>query len=256
MNMCIRKWSITLLLILHTGLCAAGEGIEIVARSGNIGIVSGNLIRPLQGNVSVPSGTTLATSGNARAVVRVGSTGYIVLGESSRIRIGKPADHAGLFRQITGIIYYAINTLKGDRKGDRHPINVRTDVSSLGIRGTRFMVITTPDKAEVAMRKGVIAVQSTDGEFELYKHIENDQFEAYQQQAEQAMQHVQREFEEYQDQSRQAFLKYTEEFDLSANQMVSIDGKRATTRGLSAEAENEMGDMERYAGQWLKQVHD
>lgn len=248
----IVKWMIAMLFMLAAGTSSATERIDIVAQSGRVGIVTGNVIKPLQGNASVPPNSTLVTAGDAHAVVRVGSTGYVVLGENSRIKIGKPNDYANLFRQVTGIIYYAINTLKGDM----HPVNVRTDVSSLGIRGTRFMVVTKTDKAEIAMRKGIIAVQSLEGDFELYNQTERDQFEAYQQEAEHAMQRAQREFEDYKEKSRQEFLQYTAEFDLSANQMASIDGKRATTLVLSEEAKAEMGLLERIAGQWLEEVRD
>lgn len=243
---------LTIICLLWATISAAEESIEIQAIDGSVGVANGKLIRPLSVGSRVAGGSILITSPNSRAVVRVGATGYIVLGKNCRIAIGRPSDHAGLFRQITGMIYYAMHTLKANEQ----PIHVVTKAATLGIRGTRFLVVNTADREEIGMRKGAIVVTSIGAEFEFYKQTEQRQFDAYKQEATDALAKEQHDFERYQANTQQEFVEFKREFYLAANQMVSFAGMHATTHELSAETKSDMASFEGYADKWLKQVRD
>jgi ferric-dicitrate binding protein FerR (iron transport regulator) len=240
--------------IIIANICfAAGEAIEVVKAEGVVASSSpsGKKEKAVDSKSVIQPGNVLATGPNGRAVVRVGNTGYIVLEKNSKVEIGNK-DRVGFLRQITGMIYYAINSVKGDQQ----KVEVRTPVATIGIRGTRFLVADMPDRQEIGMRKGEVNIASLDAEFEIHKKAELDEFEAYQQKARDAIAKEQKEFENYKANSEREFVEYKREFSLGANRMVSFDGKRVDDRPLSDESVKELETIEAYAAEWLKQVRD
>ncbi len=246
-------WCLAALLL--AGAVYAGEQpIEVVAAEGSVtvGDSAGKGTRPVQTKSTLPPGGVLTTGPDSRAVVRVGSDGYIVVGKNSQVEINKKEDSPGFFRQVTGMIYYALNAIKGKRNA----IEVRTTTATLGVRGTRFLVTETEARKEVGMRKGLINVTSPEGEFELHKQAEQDEFEAFKREAREAIDKQKREFEEYKARTQQEFIEYKREFTLGANRMATFDGKKVVERPLSEETKKDMESFESYADQWLKQVQD
>lgn len=239
---------------LMASVSFAEESIEVVAAEGSItvGDTLGKKTKSVQSNSILPSGNVLTTGPSARAVVRVGDGGYIVVGKNSQVEINRTKNDVGFFRQISGIVYYAFNAIKGNQ---RH-IEVRTSTATIGIRGTRFLVTDIPERNEIGMRKGQVNVASPDGEFELHKKAEQDEFEAYKQEAEVAIATKKREFEEYKANTQQEFIEYKREFGLEANRMASFDGKRVVDRPLSGETKKDMESFESYADKWVKEVRD
>jgi len=241
-------------LVLASSCPAAGDSIEVVKTEGTVTTsdVSGKQERAVTTKSVIPPKNVLKTGPNGRAVVRVGGAGYIVLEKNSKIELGNTKDHAGFLRQITGMIYYALNALKSDEK----KIEVRTPTATIGVRGTRFLVADSPERNEIDMRKGEINVSSPEGEFEIHKKTEQDEFEAYKQEAKDAIAKRKKEFEEYKANTEREFVEYKREFSLGANRMATFDGKHVEDRPLSAESVKDMTSIEAYADKWLKEVHD
>jgi hypothetical protein len=232
---------------------AAGDTIEIVKAEGSVATsdASGKQERAVASKSVLPPKNILTTGPNGRAVVRMVGSGYIVLEKNSKIEIGNTQDNAGFLRQITGMIYYAMNTIKGDQK-----LEVRTRTATIGVRGTRFLIADMPDRNEVDMRKGLVSVTSPDGDFEIHKKSEQDEFEAYKQEGRDAVAKVKRDFEEYKARTEKEFVEYKREFSLGANRMASFDGKRVVDRPLSAESIKDIENSESYAEEWLKEIRD
>jgi hypothetical protein len=232
----------------------AEEAIEVVAAEGSVmvGVSLGKAKRPVQSKSILPSKNVLITGSTARAVIRVGTDGFIVIGKNSRVEINKTKDHAELFRQVTGMIYYALNSIKGKQNA----IEVRTTTAVLAIRGTRFLVTDIAGRNEIGMRKGLVSVTSPQGEFEIHKKAERDEFEAFKQEAEDAIAKEKREFEEYNANTQKEFIEYKREFGLEANRMATFDGKRVVDRPLGGETKKDMESFETYAEEWLKEVRD
>jgi FecR protein len=239
---------------LMVNIAYAEIPIEIVSAEGSVTVsdTANKTGNPVQTKSIVPSGKILSTGPTARAVVRVGSDGIIVLGKNSQVEIGKSKERVGFFRQITGVVYYALNSIKGKQR----PVEVRTATSTIGIRGTRFIVTDVEDRDEIGMRKGEISVVSPEGEFEVHKQVQLDEFEAMKREAEQAMAKEQRAFEEYSANTQKEFIEYKREFSLGADRMVSFNGKRVEDRPLSGETKSDMESFEGYAEEWLKSVRD
>jgi len=236
------------------GVSFAQESIEVVAAEGSVtaGDTLGKKAQSVQTKSILPSGNVLSTGPSARAVVRVGDGGYIVIGKNSQVEINKTKNDVGFFRHISGIVYYAVNSIKGNQRR----IEVRTSTATIGIRGTRFLVTDIPERNEIGMRKGQVNVASPDGEFELHKRAEQDEFEAFKHEAEDAIAANKREFEEYKANTQQEFVEYKREFSLDANRMASFDGKRVLERPLSEETKKDMESFESYADKWVKEVRD
>jgi len=240
--------------LLVANVSLAVENVEIVTAEGSVmvGDSPGQNMKPVQSKSILPAKNVLITGPTARAVVRVGSDGFIVMGKNSQVEINRKNDQAGLFRQITGIIYYAFNSIKGSQRA----IEVRTAAATIGIRGTRFLVTDIAERNEIGMRKGLVSVTSPDGEFEIHKKTQQDEFEAFKQEAKVAIAKEKREFEKYNANSQKEFIEYKREFGLNANRMASFDGKRVVDRPLSGETKKDMESFEAYAEEWLKEVHD
>lgn len=243
-----------LLGLVTAGVSHAGESVEVISAEGSVTVVdaAGQPGRAVRAQSILAPGSILSTGPTARAVVRVGTDGVIVVGRNSQVEINRTKDHAGFFRHITGMIYYALNTIKSNQR----PVEVRTASATLGIRGTRFLVFDLPDRKEIGMRKGLISVASPEGEFEIHRQKEQDEFEAFKHEGEVAVAKEKREFEEYKANAQREFVEYKREFALGANRMASFDGKRVTDRPLSGETKSDIELSEAYAAEWLQEIHD
>lgn len=232
------------------GSFAAGA-IEIVKSQGGVTVsdkVDGKQ-KAVATKSALPAANVLTTGADGRAVVRVGNTGYLVMEKNSKVEIN---DHAGFFRQLTGMVYYAVNTIKGK---DR-TLEVRTKTATMGIRGTRFLVADTAERNEIGMRKGTLSVVSPNEEFEIHKKSEQDEFEALKREGEAAIAKEKSDFDSYKESAQREFVEYKREFSLSTDRMVSFDGKRVNDRPLAGETKKDMETLENYAGEWLSQVQD
>jgi hypothetical protein len=236
------------------GSCFAAATIEVVKAQGDVSVSNrpDGKQKTVATKSTLPATNVLATGEDGRAVVKVGNTGFIVLEKNSMVEINTAKDNAGFFRQLTGMVYYAVNTLKGK---DR-TLEVRTKTATMGIRGTRFLVTDIPDRNEIGMRKGTLSVESTNDEFEIHKKSEQDEFEALKREGEAAVNKEKSDFDAYKNNTQKEFVEYKREFSLGADRMVSIDGKRVDDRPLSGETKKDMETLEQYAEEWLNQVQD
>ena len=248
------RYALGLIVLFMANASFANGSIEVMTSEGSVmvGDALGKSNKPVQAKSIVQAGNVLTTGPSARAVVRVGSDGFIVVGKNSQVEIGRTKKEAGFFRQITGIVYYAMNSVKGSRR----PVEVRTATATIGIRGTRFLVTDVEGRNEIGMRKGQVSVTSPEGEFEIHKKAELDEFEAYKKAGEAEIAKKVREFEEYKASTQQEFIEYKREFSLGADRMASFSGKRVEDIPLSGETKKDMESIESYAEQWIKEVRD
>jgi len=231
----------------------ADEQIEVVRAEGDVVVVQQD--RPAHKVFSksiLPAKHYLVTGPDGRAVVKVGGVGYIVVEKNSKIEINKSGDYAGIFRHITGMIYYAMNVIQGSQRS----IEVKTATATIGVRGTRFLVSDLPDRKEIGMRKGLVNVESPGEAYEIHRKVQADEFEAYKKEARDAIDEEKRKFAEYKANTQREFIEFKREFPLAADRMATFDGKKVTERALSAESKKDMESLEDYAAEWLKEVHD
>lgn len=207
---------------------------------------------PVRVGTRLTEGGTIETGDNGRVVVKLGTSGFAVLDRKSKLEVAPPKERTGLLRQITGWIYYAIR-----RDASRtESVSVRTTVATIGIRGTRFLVVDIPGRSEVGMRKGQVNIESPEGEFELRRTAEKDEFEVYKQQGSAAVEQEKKDFEKFEAATKTEFAQYTREFTLGADRQAVFDGKQVREQALSAEARGEMESAEAFGADWLNKVKD
>ncbi|HLP98833.1 MAG TPA: FecR domain-containing protein [Sideroxyarcus sp.] len=238
---------------LAAGGSLAGEAIEVVKAEGAVEVrqQERRATEAVRSKSVLPEKNVLTTGPNGRAVVKVGETGFIVVEKNSTVEINKSGG-AGIFRHVTGIVYYMMNKVRGGKP----PVEVRAAAATIGVRGTRFLVADTADRKEIGMRKGLISVTSPGEEYEIHRQAEQDEFAAFKKEAADAIKEEKRQFSEYKKNEEREFIEYKREFTLGANRMASFDGKRVTERALSAESKEEMESLEDYAAEWIKEVQD
>src|SRR3989338_2470007 len=171
--------------VASSGNSRAAETIEVVRASGNVAIRQDDQQKdqPVASRSILPAKHVLVTGPDGRAVVRIGDTGYIVVEKNSKIEVNREKDHAQFLRQVTGMIYYAVNFIKGSQQ----PMEVRTTTATIGIRGTRFLVTDLPERKEIGMRKGLVSVTSLGEEFEIHRKAPEDEFEAFKREGQEAI---------------------------------------------------------------------
>jgi len=231
----------------------ADDVIEVVRAEGDVVVTQPDQPpRKVFPKSILPAKNMLVTGPNGRVVVKVGATGYIVLEKNSKIEINKSGDYAGIFRHITGMIYYALNAIHGSQRS----VVVKTVTATIGVRGTRFLVADLPDRKEIGMRKGQVNVESPGEAFEIHRKVQADEFEAFKKEARDAIDEEKRSFAEYKANTEREFIEYKREFTLGADRMATFDGNHVTERALSSESRKDMENLEDYAAEWIKEVHD
>lgn len=248
------KFAAAGLLMLSQAAWAA-DNIEIMTAEGTVTVADATdkAGKPAQSKSIITTGNIVTTGADARAVVKVASDGYVVMGKNSKVEITQSSkDKPGFFKQISGAVYYAINSIKN--RGRK--VEVRTATTTIGIRGTRFLVTEEENRKEIGMRKGVVNVESVEGDFEIHKKAEQDEFESFKKEGAAAMEKTQREFDEYKQKTEQEFVEFKKEFTLPADRMASFDGKKVVDLPLSGETRKDMESLEDYAESWLKNVKD
>lgn len=247
-------WIFCLIGFGFTNVSFAAERVEIVKAEGGVSFskASGGKSKNVTTKSILPAANVVSTDENGRAVIQIGNTGYIVMEKNSQVEINTVDNHAEFFRHLTGIVYYAVNSLKGkDRK-----LDVRTKASTIGIRGTRFLVTDEKDHSEIGMRKGTISVTSLQGDFEIHKQSEQDEFEAMKKEGEAAVNKEKADFDAYKDKMHNEFVEYKHELSLDANRMLSFDGNRVEDRPLNPATIKKMENLESYADKWVGGVQD
>lgn len=249
------QWMIASLALFLTQSCLAAESIDIVKSEGAVTVSKSaeGKSKSVATRSRLPVVNVLSTGADGRAVVRVGSTGYLVLEKNSKVEMDASKDHATFFRHLTGMIYYAVNTLKGK---DR-VLEVKVKTATIGVRGTRFLVTDMPERNAIGMRKGTVSVSSLDEKgFEIHTSAAAEGVAAMKEEAQAAMDKERAAFETYKENVQQDFVEYKRELQLGADRMLSFDGKRADEQPLDDTTKNDLESLESYADTWINKVKD
>lgn len=186
-----------------------GQAYEIKADERKIELAVGS-------KVSV--GSTVFTKDNSRVIIKF-SKDIIVLNKNCRLFL----DAKSVVSQKEGSIFYKIEPLKSVTKGlkalSKDRFKIRTRTTTIGIRGTDFVVDNSNGDQKVLLRNGRLNIASIDEEFKMYVKKEMSEFEAYKQQMEDG-------FKEFVDTQEYEFSEHKKEFTLEQNKMAYIkDGK-------------------------------
>ena len=168
---------------------------------------------------------TIVTKEGASIIVQFDDGALSVLDEKSRLRVEK----SSWFSYLGGKVYFTFKKVFG---GPRH---VKTRAATLGIRGTTFIISENreQDGESVALKEGLLQVETTGPAFEIHKQKELDEFEQFKLEQMQARQATLDEFEAYKKQIEKEFIEYKREFTLQPNRVISLSGYRVDETAMT-----------------------
>jgi ferric-dicitrate binding protein FerR (iron transport regulator) len=242
-----------LLGVAATDVCLADETIEVVKSEGAIQVgepdkqATDAKVKRLPGNRYV-----FSTGANGRAVVRVGDYGFVVVERNSTLEVDRSGGAANMFRQISGMIYYAVNKVQRSMR----KVKIKTTTAVIGVRGTRFVVVDEDARKEIGMRKGLISVTSPQDEYEIHRRQVEDEFAAFKKEASDAIAQEKKAYEAYRAGTAKEFVEYKREFTLGKDRMVSFDGNKVTEGALNAQTTQDMESLETFGAEWINTVRD
>ncbi len=243
----IRYGFIVLFGWLLAAPCFAANQVAVVKSDGAVELGTPGLAAGKGGGTV----QTVSTGANGKAVVRVGNS-YLVLGNNSKVEIGFAGKVAGFFKHVGGMVYYAFESVRGREAGPE----VQTRLATIGIRGTRFLVVDEDDQSGIGMRKGVVSVTSQGEDFEVHRKAEQEDFESFKRQGTDAVEKEKSAFRTYQENTQKEFVEYKRQLSLGAGNMLSFSGNRVDEQALGGKTQQQMENLEDYGNDWVSQVHD
>jgi hypothetical protein len=161
---------------------------------------------------------TIVTKKDARIVVQYNDGALSVLDEKSRLRVEK----TNWFSYFGGKVYFTFKRVFGE---SRH---VKTRAATIGVRGTTFIISENSEQESesVALKEGLLDIESNGPVFELHKKREMDEFSQFKQQHEQEKQAMRDEFSQYKENTQREFIQYRRRFMLQPNRVITLSGYR------------------------------
>ena len=213
---------IMLLVVLQSAAVAADSDYrgKVLRFSGDVEVVDAKGDRrPVQkADEQLSEMDTIVTGEDARVVVQFDDGALSVLDENSRLRVEKTS----WFSYLGGKVYFTFKKVFGPQR------NVKTRAATLGIRGTTFIIREDAwqDAESVALKDGLLHVESTGPAFEIHKQREMNEFDHYRMAQMAEKQQMQDEFEAYKKQTMHEFVEYRRQFTLKPNRVISLSGYR------------------------------
>ncbi len=218
----LRMMKLFIALLVGTGVFAASLGI-VQKVDGIVKVKNKDSIKKskVKKGDAIQPGDILSTFRNSHAVLKLADNSNVVVGERSVIVFDDALD----FAQNGGKVYYKITS-----KDLKNKLKIKTKFAIIGIKGTTFIVSADINSSYVALKEGLIGVQSIKEEFQLYKKKVMSEFEAFKKQQEEGFEKFKKEQEEY-------IVMMTKEFDLEAGNVVSFSGQKAIENPLKSDEE-------------------
>lgn len=218
-------------LMAFFSVVSASSVIGLVQKvDGSVKVKSEDSIRKSKVKVGteIKSGDLITTSKKASAVLKLVDGSVLVLDESSSISFLEDS----LAEQTEGKVYYKITS-----RDSKNSLKIKTPFAIIGIKGTTF-IVDAGDGASVALKEGLIGVQSIKEEFELYRKAVQKQFDDF-------MQEQQKAFEEFKQVQDPGFAEITKEFDLQEGNTISFDGNRVNEKAWTKDDDAEFARFEK-----------
>lgn len=171
----------------------------------------------------IQQGDIISTFRNSNAVLKLKDESVVVLGEKSTISFLAQNN----VKQSEGKVYYKITSRDADNK-----LKIKTNFAIIGIKGTTFVIGSDTNSSYVALKEGLIGIESMKEQFILYKKQVMQQYKNY-------VNKQMTEFEKYKQDQIKEVGEMTKEFDLHAGKVVSFEGNKATMDKLDSQKEFE-----------------
>ena len=233
------------LLIQTNSSYAEGDRGVILKTSGVVKIINaqGEAREVTESKAIVREMDIVSTGEGSRAVVRFNDGALSVLNEKSSLQVEKK----NWLSHIGGKIYFTFRkVLGGERK-------VKTKFSTIGIRGTTFIVYDNEEDGEgVALQEGKLELESSGDDYEIHRQKPIDDFSAFKQQAADAQKAMKNEYDSYKKQTMEEFVEYKKSFTMQANHVIRFDGNRVDETEMGEKEQTSFSDFESIAGEMLE----
>jgi len=188
---------------------------------------------------------TIVTGEKSRIVVQFDDGALSVLDEKSRLRVEKTS----WFSYLGGKVYFTFKKVFGPQR------NVKTRAATLGIRGTTFIISENAeqDGESVALKEGLLQVESTGPAFEIHKQREMNEYERYRMEQMAEKQQMQDEYDEYKKQTMREFVEYRRQFTLKPNRVISLSGYRIDETAMTDSDKTDFEAFESEAEDLIKE---
>lgn len=188
---------------------------------------------------------TIVTKEGARIVVQFDDGALSVLDEKSRLRVEK----TNWFSYLGGKVYFTFKKVFGESR------RVKTRAATIGVRGTTFIISENDEKngESVALKDGLLQVESTGPAFEIHKQKEMSEFEQFKLEQQRAKQATQDEFEEYKKQAMKEFVEYRRMFTMQPNRVINLSGYRVDETAMT---EADTADFESFESEAADLIKD
>jgi hypothetical protein len=218
---------------------------RIVKVQGTVYVVNdkGQRRSPEKSQFLVNNNETVVTGKGGKAVVQFDDGALSVLNEKSKVKVEK----SGWLSHLSGKIYYLFRKVSSKEKSRK----VKTGFTTIGIRGTTFIVYDEGDEKSVALEEGKLNIESPDKPYEIHKPKPEDDFESFKKQMQKKKDALDREYSDYKDKISKDFVEYKKSFDLEANRIISFSGNRVDETELSDSSKEEFGDFSDYAKDYI-----
>ena len=110
------------------------------------------------------------------------------------------------------------------KRGDASGLKVRVKSVLIGVKGTRFAVVSSKDSIGIFLKEGELSVRKMIGEFIRYRKKEEAAFEEFKEEFERGVKKEKEEFEEFKRQTEKEFREFVKEFTMKAGTAVMIVG--------------------------------
>lgn len=234
-----------LYLFLQPGLSSAEEARGKILKTTGVVIIinaQGESHEAEGIDIVIRENETVTTSEGSQAVVRFNDGALSVLDEKSSLKVEKK----NWLSHIGGKIYFTFRKVFG---GDR---KVKAKFSTIGIRGTTFIVTDNEDAQSVSLQEGKLELESPGDDYEIHRQKAVDEFAAFKQEALDARKAMKNEYDEYKKQTMEEFVEYKKSFTMQANHVISFNGNRVDETEMGKEEQASFSNFESVAGEMLE----
>ena len=187
---------------------------------------------------------TIVTKDGARVIVQFDDGALSVLDEKSRLRVEKTS----WFSYLGGKVYFTFKKVFGE------PRQVKTRAATIGVRGTTFIISEIGENGgeTVALKEGLLDIESTGPAFEIHRQKELDEFERFKLEQQAARTQMKDEFEQYKKQTMREFVEYRRDFTLQPNRVISLTGYRVDETAMTEASKADFEAFESEAKDLIK----
>lgn len=218
---------------------------RIVKAQGDVYIIDnkGQKRLPEKSQFLISNNETLVTGKGGKAVVQYNDGALSVLSEESKIKV----ERSGWLSHLGGKIYYFFRKVSAKQKSKK----VTTSFTTIGIRGTSFIVYDEGNVKQVALAEGKLNIESLDQPYEIHKSKTVDDFETFKRRMQEKRNALNQEYKEYKDKVSKYFIEYKKSFELEANQVINFTGNRVDQTDFSAFTKEDFVGFTHYAKDYI-----